>query len=43
MTLSIAEEANPFSAGNNSICSNRRSRENKCNSSERAGAGDGGS
>ena len=29
MTLSMVEEANAFSAGNNGACSNRRSRENE--------------
>ncbi len=30
MTLSVAEEANAFSAGNNRACSNGESREDKC-------------
>jgi len=34
-TLSMAEETSAFSAGNNRACFNRRSRENKCSSSER--------
>jgi len=33
MTLSIAKEANAFSAGNNRACSNRRSGEDKCSGS----------
>jgi len=39
MTLSVAKEANAFSAGNNGACSNGRSRENKCSSSQRCRAG----
>ena len=33
MTLSVVEEANAFSTGNNRACSNGRSREDKCSSS----------
>ena len=33
ITLSMAEEANAFSAGNNRACSDERSREDKCSSS----------
>jgi len=33
MILSIAKEANAFSAGNNRACSNRRSGEDKCSGS----------
>ena len=43
MTLSVAEEANIFSAGNNRACSDERSRENKCGSSEKIRTRDGGS
>ena len=39
--LSIAKEANAFSAGDNRACSDRRGGENKCGGSE--GIGDGGS
>ena len=42
MILSVAEEANTFSAGNNRTCSNRRSREKECSSSERIRTRDGG-
>ena len=41
-TLSVAEEANAFSAGNNRACSERKSRENKWSSSKRIGTRDGG-
>ena len=41
MILSVAEEANTFSAGNNRACSNRRSREKEYSSSERIGTRDG--
>ena len=37
MTLSVAEEANASSAGNNRACSNRRGRINECSSSEGTG------
>ena len=37
MTISVAEEANASSAGDNRACSDRRSGENKCGSGERAG------
>ena len=30
MTISVAKEANTFSAGNNKVCSNGRSREDEC-------------
>jgi len=43
MTLSVAEEANVFSAGDNRTCSNRRDRENECSSSERTEIEDGSS
>ena len=43
MTISVAEETNTFSAGNNRACSNRRSEENKYNDSERVRTGYGGS
>ena len=36
-TISVAEEANAPSAGNNRACSDGRSGENKCGSSERIG------
>jgi len=36
MTLSVAEEANAFSAGDNRACSNGRDREDKCSSGKRA-------
>ena len=39
MTLSVAEEANIFSASNNGACSDRRSREDKCGSSQRCRVG----
>ena len=42
MTLSVAEEANVFSAGNNRACSNRRDRKNKCGSSKRVRTRNGG-
>ena len=34
MTISVAEEANALSAGNNEACSNERSRKNECSNSE---------
>ena len=37
MTISVAEEANAPSVGDNRACSDRRSGENKCGSGERAG------
>jgi len=40
MTLSVAEEANASSAGNNRACSNRRSGKNECSDDEGIGAGD---
>jgi len=43
MTLSVTEEANAFSAGNNRACSNRRSRKNEYSSGKRVGTEDGGS
>ena len=43
MTLSVTEEANTFSAGNNKTCSNRRSRKNECSNGERIRTRDGGS
>ena len=42
MTLSVVEEANAFSAGNNRACSNGRSRKNKCSSGERIRTRNGG-
>ena len=41
MTLSVAEKANAFSAGDNRACSDRRSRKNKCGSSEKIRTRDG--
>ena len=38
-TLSVAEEANAFSAGDNGACSDGRSREDKCGGSQRCRAG----
>ena len=38
-TLSVAEEENAFSAGNNGACSNGRGREDKCGGSQRCRAG----
>ena len=38
MTISVAEEANAPSAGNNRACSDGRSGENKCGSSKRIGS-----
>ena len=35
MTISIAEEANAPSVGNNRVCSDGRDRENKCSGSQR--------
>ena len=37
MTLSVAEKANAFSAGDNRACSNGRSRTDECGSSEGSG------
>ena len=34
MTLSVAENANTFSAGGNRACSNGRSKKNKCDNGE---------
>ena len=42
MTPSVVEEANTFSASDNKTCSNRRSKENKCGNSEKAGTVGGG-
>jgi len=39
MTLSVAEEANAFSAGNNRAYSDRRSRKDECSGSQRCRAG----
>ena len=43
MTLSVAKEANAFSAGNNRACSDGGSRKDECSSSERARIGSRGS
>jgi len=43
MTLSVVEEANAFSVGDNRTCSDRRSRENEYSSGERIRTRDGGS
>jgi len=43
MTLSVAEEANVFSAGNNRACSDGRSRENKYSGSKGVRTGNGSS
>ena len=40
MTLSVAEEANAFSAGDNRAYSNERSGKNECSGSERTGTVD---
>jgi len=37
MITSVVEKANAFSADNNRACSNGKSREDKCDSSERVG------
>jgi len=37
MTISVAEEAIAFSAGNNRACSNGRSGKDECGSSKRVG------
>jgi len=42
-TVSVAEEANAFSAGDNKACSNGRDQEDKCSSSERFRTENGGS
>jgi len=42
ITLSVAEEANAFSAGDNRACSNGRSKENKYSSGERIRTRNGG-
>ena len=42
MTLSVAEEANAFSVGDNRACSDKRSRENEYSSGERIRTRDGG-
>jgi len=34
MTISVAEEANDFSAGDNRACSNGRDREDECSNGE---------
>ena len=39
MTLSVAEEANAFSAGNNRAYSNRRGRKDKYYNDQRTGTG----
>jgi len=39
MTISVAEKVNAFSAGDNRACSDGRSEENKCSSSERVRTG----
>ena len=41
MTLSVAEEANTSSAGDNRACSNGKGRKNKCSGSEGVGTGNG--
>jgi len=43
MTLSVAKEANTSSAGDNRACSNGRSGEDECSSSERVETGNRGS
>ena len=43
MTLSVAEEANAFSTGNNRACSNGRGREDKCSGSKKVRTGNRGS
>ena len=43
MTLSVVEETNAFSAGNNRACSNGRGRENEYSGSKGIRIGDGGS
>ena len=43
ITLSMAEEANAFSAGDNSACSDGRGGENKCSDSEGTKTEDGSS
>ena len=40
MTISVAEETNTPSAGNNEVCSDRRSGENKCSNGEGTRIGD---
>ena len=41
--LSVVEEVNAFSVGDNRTCSNGRSRENKCSSGKRIGTSNGSS
>ena len=41
MTLSVVEKANAFSAGDNKVCSNGRSRENEYSSGKRIRTRDG--
>jgi len=43
MTISVAEEVNVFSAGDNRACSNEKGGKNKCSSIEGVRTGDGGS
>ena len=43
MTISVAEEANSSSAGDNRAYSDRRNQKDKCSSSKGARVGDGGS
>jgi len=38
MTISVAEEATAFSAGNNRACSDGGNRKDECSGSERVGA-----
>jgi len=40
MTISVAEKTNTPSAGNNEVCSNGRSGENKCSNGEGTRIGD---
>ena len=40
LDISVAEEANAFSAGDNRACSDGRSRKNECSSGERIGTRD---
>ena len=39
MTISMAEEANTLSVGNNEACSDKRSRKNECSNGEELGQG----
>ena len=43
MTISVAEKASTFPAGDNKACSNGRSRKDECNGSEGVRTRDGGS